>query len=285
MSVSLAWRVFGLLLLTAALGACALSPRRNADAIARRAGFQPLTLNGAGFSHAAYARLRPGAAELVVLIEGDGLPWIEGGRLVAADPTPHRPIALQLAVRTPGSVLYLARPCYFESRPDSTCESRWWTSQRYGEAIVASMCAAARRFADEHQLKHMLLIGYSGGGTIAVLMAARMPGISAVVSIAGNLDTDAWTRHHRFLALDGSLNPAREPQLPPSVPQRYLVGDRDANVPYETVAAYLRRVPQQDVWHFETFDHTCCWVREWPRLFARIRADLDARAASGARRS
>jgi pimeloyl-ACP methyl ester carboxylesterase len=275
MRVSLALNILSALLLASGVVGCTVDPVRNSNGIARRAGFQPLELTGMGFSHTAYARLLRGDTDLVVVVEGDGLPWIGGGRVIATDPTPHRPIALQLAVRTPGSVLYLGRPCYFAARFDPSCESRWWTSQRYAVAVVASMCAAAQRFADEHQMKRMLLIGYSGGGTIAVLMAARMSRVSGVVSIAGNLDTDAWTRYHQYLALDGSLNPAREPQLPQSLPQLYLVGEHDANVPYETVSAYLQRVPPEDVWQFEAFDHSCCWVREWPSLFSRIRTALD----------
>jgi pimeloyl-ACP methyl ester carboxylesterase len=277
MRVSFALNILSALLLASAVAGCTVNPARNSDTIARRAGLQPLSLTGVGFSHTAYARLLPGDAELVVVVEGDGLPWVRGGRVIAADPTPHRPLALQLAVRTPGSVLYLGRPCYFAARSDPSCESRWWTSQRYAAAVVASMCAAAQRFADEHQVKSMLLIGYSGGGTMAVLMAARMSRVSGVVSIAGNLDTDAWTRHHQYLALDGSLNPAREPQLPESLPQLYLVGDHDANVPYETVSTYLQRVPPEDVWQFDAFNHSCCWAREWPSLFSRIRTALNAR--------
>jgi len=273
-------KLLSALLLASALTGCTLNPTRNSTAIARRAGFESLALTGSGFAHAAYARLLPGEDELIVVIEGDGLPWIQGGRVISADPTPHRPIALQLALRTPGSVLYLGRPCYFAAHSDPSCESRWWTSQRYAEAIVSSMCAAAQRFADAHQVKRMLLIGYSGGAVIAVLMAARMSRVSGVISIAGNLDVDAWTQHHGYLALAGSLNPAREPQLPPTLPQRYLVGDHDTNVPYETVSTYLRHVPPEDVWHFETFDHTCCWAREWPSLFSHIHADLRTRAGS-----
>ena len=41
-----------------------------------------------------------------------------------------------------------------------------------------------------------------------MLLAERLEMTQAVVTIAANLDTDAWTELHGFSALEGSLNPA-----------------------------------------------------------------------------
>jgi len=98
---------------------------------------------------------------LVVFMDGDGSPWIEGGRRIARDPTPHVPLALELAVRTPASVLYLGRPCYLEITRPPECSERLWTSQRYSRDVVASMSAAASAFTSEHHFKRVLLVGYS----------------------------------------------------------------------------------------------------------------------------
>jgi hypothetical protein len=122
----------------------------------------------------------------------------------------------------------------------------------------------------------VLLVGYSGGGTLAVLMAARVVHIAGVVSVAGNLDPDAWTHRHHYLPLAGSLNPASQPPLPPDLPQWYLIGDRDTNVSYAMVGNYLDRVPQSRVWHFGDFDHSCCWGRAWPEVYAQIATQLRA---------
>jgi pimeloyl-ACP methyl ester carboxylesterase len=56
----------------------------------------------------------------------------------------------------------------------------------------------------------VLLIGHSGGA-LAILLAARVPQVVAVVTIAGNLDTDVWTKLHGYLRLQGSLNPIAAP--------------------------------------------------------------------------
>jgi hypothetical protein len=251
------------------LGGCA-SPLQRANLTAERGGLVAMTLAGAGFQHSAYARVAPGNADLVLFIEGDGTPWVNAGRSVASDPTPRVPVALDLAIHTPASVLYLGRPCYFAARSDPACEPRWWTSDRYSAAVVKSMVGAANRFIVDHHTQHVLLVGYSGGGALAVLMAPSVLHVAGVVSIAGNLDTNAWTQQHHYLPLGGSLNPASQAPLPAALPQWYLLGDRDTNVTDAMVSRYLERVPAAHIWHFAGFDHACCWGHEWPQLYTRI---------------
>lgn len=233
-------------------------------------------LEGIGFQHRAFAAVRGPADLLVLFIEGDGSPWIDGGRRVAADPTPHKPLALQLAAATPASVLYLGRPCYLAPVRPRGCSEELWTSQRYSAAVVASMTAAAGTYIAEHHFERVLLVGYSGGGTLAALMAGNMPRAVGLVTIAANLDPDAWTRVHGYLPLQGSLNPSLQPPLPPNLRQWYLVGQRDTNVPSAATLRYFQRVPPERVWSYARFDHTCCWVEEWPALFAKMIAELAA---------
>jgi pimeloyl-ACP methyl ester carboxylesterase len=277
--MKLTYRACSTLLAVLTLCDCA-GPVRHAELIARRGGLTALTLPGAGFAHSAYAREAVGAANLVLFIDGDGSPWMSGGRIIAADPTPRNPVSLDLAARTAGSVLYLGRPCYFAARSDSACEPRWWTSDRYSETVVASMAAAADRFIDGHHIQRVLLVGYSGGGTLAVLMSGRVSHVVGVVSIAGNLDPDAWAQAHHYLPLAGSLSPAVQPPLPADMPQWYLVGDRDTNVSYGMASRYLDRIPGDRIWHFGAFDHACCWVRAWPEAYSRIETLLRAAPAS-----
>ncbi len=42
-------------------------------------------------------RVQPGSGQLVIFIEGDGSPWVDGGRSVASDPSPKSAVALDLA--------------------------------------------------------------------------------------------------------------------------------------------------------------------------------------------
>lgn len=268
------------LVLAATIGACA-SPQRHAQHLARNYRLDPLVLQGTIFRHHAFAAVRGTPGLLVLFIDGDGSPWTGGGYRVASDPTSRQLVALDLAGLTPGSVLYLGRPCYLDSSRPAECSARLWTSERYSPEVVASMSAAAARYIAQQGFEQVLLVGYSGGATLAALMADSLPRVSGFVSIAGNLDPDSWTRLHGYLPLQGSLNPSLQPALPASLPQWYLLGGQDKNVPAAASGRYLERVAPDRIWRFPQFDHECCWVREWPALFARIATELSARRTLG----
>ena len=268
--------------LAALLGVCVAlwgctNPLREAANIASEGRLRPLVLSGAGgLQHEAYAREVADGDLLTVFVEGDGSPWTHGGTRIAQDPSARHPLALKLAAKTPGSVLYLGRPCYLRAVRDPTCSSRLWTSDRYSAEVVASMNQALRGYLrDLAGRRRIVLVGYSGGGTIVVLMAHDLPGVIGVITIAGNLDTEAWTRLHHYVALSNSMNPASLGPLPPRVRQWHLIGTRDTNVPYAAAKAYLAQPTAGQVRVYEGFDHSCCWEREWPRVFDSIRAELE----------
>ena len=149
----------------AALAACA-TPAERFDHRAIALGLQAMDLPGEGYDHRAYiAGVPPGSATLHVYIEHDGNPWIELDR-VSDDPTPHTPFALELMAKDSGPRLFLGRPCYFEPREDSRCNALVWTHERYSAAVVTSMVAALRRFLALHPYQQVVLVGYSGGGTL-----------------------------------------------------------------------------------------------------------------------
>jgi dienelactone hydrolase len=274
MFVSTCYAVALLLVLGATVAGCA-APATRARALARSHGLEPLLLSGTRFKHHAFAANRGASGVLVIFIEGDGSPWVDRGRRIAADPTARVPLALELAVTTPASVLYLGRPCYLEVKRPPECAQTLWTSGRYSSEVVASMSAAAAMYVTQHHFQQVLIVGYSGGGTLAALMATNVPHVSGLVTIAGNLDPDSWAQLHGYLPLQGSLNPALEPPLPGQLNQWYLVGERDRNVPAAATARYFARIPQDHIWSYAQFDHTCCWARAWPSIFAKIAAELD----------
>jgi pimeloyl-ACP methyl ester carboxylesterase len=128
------------------------------------------------------------------------------------------------------------------------------------------MAAALRSFLAMHPFRHVVLVGHSGGGTIAWLMAAHVPETSAVVTIAANLDTDDWARIHGYSALEGSLNPASQPELQLAIVQLHYVGSRDRKVPPSVVRSFARHHPEARVIEVVGFDHECCWIERWPQL-------------------
>ncbi len=262
------------------VAACA-TPAERFERRAAALGFEPISLPGAGFRHVAYVGgMRQRSDTLHVYIEHDGTPWLDRTH-VAADPTPRTPIALELMAQDTGPCLLLGRPCYFEPPGDSGCSALLWTHRRYSPEVVASMVAALRRFLATYPFRHVVLVGHSGGGTIAWLMAAHVPETSAVVTIGANLDTDDWAHTHGYSALLGSLNPASQPKLPLAVVQLHYVGSRDRKVPSSVVRSFARHHPEARVIEVAGFDHECCWIERWPGLLDELARPPPARRPPG----
>jgi pimeloyl-ACP methyl ester carboxylesterase len=215
-----------------------------------------------------------------VYLEGDGLPWVTRTR-IAQDPTPRIPLALRLMSRDPGPSLYMGRPCYHGLAASPGCSPWLWTHGRYGEEVVRSMAAALRRALGPETNREVTLIGYSGGGVLAMLIAARIEQVGTVVTIGANLDIAAWADHHGYNRLVGSVNPATQPQLPVRIRQIHLAGERDIRVPaYLSQPAAARR-PNAQFLVVPNFGHVCCWERAWPAILAGLKQRefaLDPRA-------
>lgn len=215
----------------------------------------------------------PPDERLLVFLEGDGRPW-RAGIEPSSDPTTGSPLALSLLMRTPGIAAYLSRPCYHRMAAER-CTPDKWTSARYAEEVVLAMTATAREAARRANAQEIVLIGYSGGGTLAILIAERLKSVAAVITIAANLDIETWTRHHGYLPLSQSLNPARS-RIDHPWPEIHIAGKHDNVVPSATTAAYFERYPAAKYWLLEEHTHVCCWLNDWPALWGRIEAELDA---------
>lgn len=99
-------------------------------------------------------------------------------------------------------------------------------------------------------------------------MAQQMPEVTQLVTIAANLDVDAWTRHHHYSPLRKSLNPAalsiKQPKL-----QYHFFGSNDRVVPPELAQNWLQTQGFPLI-IIEGFDHRCCWQQKWPELLQLI---------------
>ncbi len=250
-------------------------------ALAAAAGFEHSTIAAGPFRLLAFSRDLDNASSLVVYIEGDGHAW-RTRRAPSSDPSPWQPLALRLALqdRSP-SVLYIARPCqYLDTAELKRCDQRYWTSHRYAEVVVAAMSAAIDRALAESgagsEAVPIGLVGHSGGGTIAALLAARRHDVVWLVTLSGNLDHHAWSEWHRVTPLAESLNLRQAPGQLAAVPQVHFLAGRDRTVPPEVVEPYLRSLGSNAPMVTEIiphFDHHCCWERIWPdRACAQLEA-------------
>ncbi len=268
-----------LILLSLCLAACTNFPspaerHSHADTLAHTHGWKAVTLPAGAFKLVAYLPEEPSLAEpLAIYIEGDGFAWISGSQ-ASDDPTPRDPLTLRLALAHPeGNSAYLARLCQYVDAEASGCSSRYWTEMRFAPEVIAATNQAIDRLKQAFNASRLTLVGYSGGGTVAALAAARRTDVERLVTVAGNLDQRAWTTYHRIRPLTGSLNPADEVDALRNVRQWHFVGGRDRNITPELVQGFVNLFPEnlRPVIQVEPeFDHQCCWASNWPRLFQRV---------------
>lgn len=202
---------------------------------------------------------------LHVYLGGDGRPWLKA-RYPARDPSGRNPLVLDLMRLDPGPAIYLGRPCYHGLASQVYCTPLLWTMQRYSEPIIDAMGDALRQLVARWQPRAVLLVGYSGGGVLALAIAEQMTLPVYVVTLGSNLDVRAWTDYHGYLPLDGSRDPARSPARYASLPQLHLQGARDSSVPPATTAGYTAALPKAAVLTLQDADHRCCWAAPWKRL-------------------
>lgn len=207
---------------------------------------------------------------LNVYIEHDGQPWKQGGQVPAADPTPQRPVMAQLMRLDTAPRLLLGRPCHHGLAASQHCDALVWTHARYSDAVVESMAAALHAHIALTGAHAVRLFGHSGGGTLAVLLAYRVPQVRAVITLAGNLSVSQWAALHGYSPLAGSLDPATLPPLPGSIHQMHFVGAQDRNTTPALLQAYIRSHPHATVRVLEDVDHLCCWARHWPTILAGL---------------
>ena len=183
---------------------------------------------------------------LIIYIEGDGFAW-HNRHTPSDNPTPKNPIAFKLAMAHNAeteNTVYLARPCqYINLKTQPLCTPKYWTSHRFASEVIQSTNAAIDELKILYSAKHIKVVGYSGGGAIAALVAAKRNDVIELVTIAGNLDTEAWTKHHNISPLSGSLNPADYWQDLVDIPQTHYVGSNDKIVPPAIAQSYANRFP------------------------------------------
>jgi hypothetical protein len=251
-----------------ALASCA---RIDPNLLPAQLASQPKIARGKPFKHLVY--LQPASGRLFfIMIEGDGTPWVQG-RLPAADPTPSNPLAFRLAANTPAPTAYIGRPCYFRLR-DRKCRPYYWTQGRFSPEVVDSMTVVVNELLATVTYERCVLVGHSGGGTLALLLASRVDDSCAVVTIAGPTDINAWASLHGYMPLVGSLNPSDEIERLVGIQRFYLLGMRDDNVPPDLFETTVEDSLEVEIWRFDDFDHVCCWEEHWGRLLSKLEAAL-----------
>lgn len=221
----------------------------------------------------AYVRITQPTQPLTVYIEGDGRAWLSPTQ-PSDDPTPRDALGLQLtSVDSSPNVLYLARPCQFTPMArNPACGVPYWTGKRFAPEVIDAMDAAITHYQAGMAATAPLrlnLIGYSGGGAIAVLLAARRHDVISLRTVAGNLDHDAVNRWHHVSLMPDSLNPMAVAAQVGRIPQVHFSGAEDRIVPSAITRTFVERAaPCARLSVVQGLAHEGDWAAAWPRLLA-----------------
>lgn len=240
-------------------------PRQTAAAWAAERGFAPIPVQADGFQLAAFMRRQSTRVDtLAVYIEGDGAAWPSPYH-PPHDPTPTKPLVLTLAASDPSdAVVYLGRPCqYLDAAALARCPTAYWIDSRYAANVVAAYDSAVAELKAALAAQRIRLVGYSGGGVIAALVAARRRDVDSLVTIAAPLALGEWVKWHGASPLAGSLDPVAIEASPSA--GVHFVGGNDKTVPPAIVERFVR-VKGGRAQTVAEFDHECCWARDWPSL-------------------
>ncbi len=212
------------------------------------------------------------ANKATIYIEGDGYAYISKSK-PSSNPTPKTPVALMLSLTDKNSkaVYYVARPCQYikDALFQERCSKKYWTTHRYSQEIMNSFHHTLNDIKSNTNIKYFDLIGFSGGGNIAGLLAASRDDIASIRTVAGNVDNDFFTKFHKVSPMPYSLNMADYAEQLSSIPQIHFIAEDDKFVPHDIYNNYQQQLPAQACVHHQIVKgttHLDGWADRWPAL-------------------
>ncbi len=275
-------RLFVALIAAFCFSGCATVPFPSGRGIAARDiafenGFSKVIIRGHNFALISFVRIEKKGEPLVIYIEGDGLAWKSRSR-VSFDPTPTDDLVICLAALDySANVAYLARPGQYSSLGASRCDMKYWTGSRFSEEVIEDMNMAVSRLRETAHAPSVSLIGYSGGGAVAVLVAARRTDVASLRTIAGNLDHEAVNKFNGVSRLNNSLNPIDFTDEVKKIPQRHFIGSLDRVVPEFIIKSFGEKEGNKDcdcITVLEDATHKDGWRERWRKLLLIPFSDL-----------
>ena len=206
---------------------------------------------------------------LRIYIEGDGRSWIRFDR-PSMDPTPVNRLVHHLMLKDRSlDLAYIAQPCQYVM--NDKCFRSVWTFKRYSPKVVEAMNMAVTFLKERGLYEKLELIGYSGGGALALLIAAHRNDVSSVRTIAGNLSPQFLNHLHGVSDMPAALEPATFSSQLSSIAQIHFFGTRDWIVPEQVSRHYLKAFKKTSCINVERVDadHQSGWIESWPLLLER----------------
>jgi hypothetical protein len=249
----------------AALQGCSTSALNDAEINRTEAAMQRQEIVAGLFRLTLFSRIRDTNKPITAYIEGDVRGWIP-----AADPnvdsTPDEYLGLRLARLDPSdNVIVISRPCQFNIA-DPICLDKTWANGRWAEQIYMSINRALDYAVASVSHTHLNLVGYSGGGAIATLLAARRHDVISLRTVAGNLDPNGNGRTHLTDPQDDFIDPMEIASRLSLIPQEHFVGDKDTFVPPSLTENFVKAIGVNTcvkITHSADATHKTGWEEVW----------------------
>lgn len=257
------FKIFLVLLAATSLSGCAKNPAGELY------NMEKVLVKGGDFWITTYQKITDKNAPYVFYIEGDGAAYM-GKYRISTNPTPRRQMFINLAsMDTRPNVIYVARPCqYTPIDMNPKCLSnQYWSNKRMSEDSIFSLNEVVNSINNRQKFS---LVGISGGGGVAVLIAARNPTmVRDIITLAGNIDHIAFTEHHNVTPMIGSLNPIDYTDKIRNIPQLHVSGGKDRIIPPFIADKFVQKAHSPCVKQriFEKITHDNGWKEIWEYLY------------------
>ncbi len=242
-----------------------------ADQLAAKYNYSKKLVKAGDFTFTTYQKINKPNAPYVIYIEGDGLAW-KGRSTISTNPTPTSTIFLELALMDPRpNVVYLARPCqYTPMKINPNCNFKHWTDERFSEQSVSSMNKLVQKVTEGNRFN---LIGFSGGGGVAALIAARNDKVNSLITLAGTLDHVKLHKHHSVTQLKNSYNPIEFADKLKAVPQIHYSGSVDRVMPPMIAKRFVEAVDSPNASHviLEGVSHNENWHQYKQKFYTNLK--------------
>ena len=267
-------RLSAILLAAIIISGCATIPlidnRYNAaEEIARTARLERSYIKSGSFTLTVFSRIEKPGDPVTIYIEGDGFAYRDRFR-ISMDPTPINSVALHLAAIDPSpNVAYIGRPGQYCRGEVPDCNQAYWTAKRFSEEVIRSIgetVSDVKRTAGSGEVS---LVGFSGGGAVVCLIAARRNDIASIRTVAGNLDTDAVNVFHKASKFEDSLNPVDIAPCLVGIPQRHFIGGHDTVIPPSIAHNFAKASSDfrnKTITIVPDAEHNKGWAERWKEL-------------------
>ncbi len=212
-----------------------------------------------------FSRIEDANQPVTAYIEGDVRGWVPTAD-PGVDASPDDYLGLRLATLDPAeNVVVISRPCQFEI-DDAACRSETWKNGRLAAQIYTAVNRALDYTVSVVPRARLNLVGYSGGGAIAALLAARRHDVISLRTIAGNLDPNGNGRTHGSVPQNDFIDPMEIAPRLALLPQEHFVGGKDLLIPPFLTENFVKAIGLSycvKVTPIEEASHKTGWEEAW----------------------